>query len=71
MTTVTFTASAPDVTNPTFTWDFNDGETGTRGDKVDHVFKTKGTKTVRVTGRASDGSTASATTTVTVFDPVV
>ena len=58
------------TTNDTFAsynWDFGDGSTATNSRPVEqHVYRTKGTRTVTVTGVRADGTTLESTLEITI-----
>ena len=58
------------TTNDTFAsynWDFGDGATATNSRPVEqHVYRTKGTRTVTVTGVRADGTTLKSTLAITI-----
>jgi hypothetical protein len=72
--TVTFTATVAAASGPVpssmaFTWDYGNGSeiiTGASPQSVNHVYGVAGSYTVKVTVKAADGRTATATITITI-----
>jgi hypothetical protein len=65
VTKVRFTATATNLSSPTFSWDFADGTTAA-GDIVDHIFASEGVLNVTVTATGSDGRQVSNSVPVSV-----
>ena len=66
--TLTATASDPGGSALTYTWDFGDGQSGTTGQTVTHVYSKPGTFTAVLTIRNGAGASATANGAVTARD---
>jgi len=66
--TLTATASDPAGSALTYTWDFGDGQSGSTGQTVTHVYNRPGTFTAVLTIRNAGGASATANGTVTARD---
>jgi hypothetical protein len=66
--TLTATASDPAGSALTYTWDFGDGQSGTTGQTVTHVYSKPGTFTAVLTIRNGAGASATANGAVTARD---
>jgi hypothetical protein len=66
--TLTATASDPGGSALTYTWDFGDGQSGTTGQTVTHVYSKPGTFTAVLTIRNGAGASATVNGAVTARD---